>query len=69
METVTLSSKYQLVLPRGAREQLKIRPGAKFTVVTKGGVVFLVPERSVRRFRGLTKEASAKDLREKEDRL
>lgn len=36
METVTLSSKYQLVLPRGARERLQLRPGMRITVVDKG---------------------------------
>ena len=44
METVTLSSKYQLVLPRGARERLRLRPGMRITVLDKGGVLFLVPE-------------------------
>jgi AbrB family looped-hinge helix DNA binding protein len=68
MDTVTLSSKYQLVLPKRAREHLKIRPGAKFTVLSKGGVIFLVPERPVRRYRGLAKGAQG-SLREKEDRL
>jgi AbrB family looped-hinge helix DNA binding protein len=33
METVTLSSKYQLVLPRGARERLNLRPGMRITVL------------------------------------
>ena len=69
METVTLSSKYQLVLPRHAREHLKIRPGAKFTVVSKGGIIFLVPERPLRAYRGIARGVSAKSLREKKDRL
>lgn len=69
METVVLSSKYQLVLPRRAREHLKIQPGAKFTVVSKGGVIFLVPDRPVRRYRGLAKGTRGKALREKADRL
>jgi bifunctional DNA-binding transcriptional regulator/antitoxin component of YhaV-PrlF toxin-antitoxin module len=38
METVTLSSKYQLVLPRGA-ERLQLRPGMRITVLAKGGVI------------------------------
>jgi AbrB family looped-hinge helix DNA binding protein len=69
METVTLSSKYQLVLPRGARERLKIRPGAKFTVLSKGDVIFLVPERPMRTYRGIAKGARVRGLREKRDRL
>jgi AbrB family looped-hinge helix DNA binding protein len=37
MESVTLSSKYQLVVPKGARERLKLRPGMRITVLDKGG--------------------------------
>ena len=69
METVTLSSKYQLVLPRGARERLQLRPGMKITVLDKGGVIFLVPERPIRAFRGIVRGVSVKGLREKKDRL
>jgi len=69
METVTLSSKYQLVLPRGARERLNLRPGMRITVVDKGGVIFLMPERPMRAYRGIARGASPKGLREKTDRL
>ena len=69
MESVTLSSKYQLVVPRGARERLHLRPGMRITVLDKGNVIFLVPERPVRAYRGIARGASAKGLREKKDRL
>ncbi len=69
METVTLSSKFQLVLPRGARERLRLRPGMKFTVLDKGGVMFLVPERPMRAYRGVARGATAQGVREKQDRL
>ncbi len=69
METVTLSSKFQLVLPRGARERLRLRPGMRFTVLDKGGVIFLVPERPMRAYRGVARGASDRDLREKRDRF
>jgi len=68
METVTLSTKYQLVVPRGARERLKLRPGMRLTVLDKGGVIFLVPERPPRAYRGIVAGVSAKGLREKKDR-
>jgi len=68
METVTLSSKYQLVVPRAARERLALKPGAKLTVVDKGGVLFLVPSRPMRAFRGVAKGARPAALREKKDR-
>ena len=69
MTTVTLSSKYQLVLPREARERLKLRPGTRLTVIEKGGVIYLVPERSVRGFRGIAAGVAPRGLREKKDRL
>jgi AbrB family looped-hinge helix DNA binding protein len=69
METTTLSTKYQLVLPRGARAQLRLRPGMKFTVLAKGGVIFLVPERPVTAFRGVVSGAGGRELRDKTDRL
>jgi AbrB family looped-hinge helix DNA binding protein len=69
METTTLSTKYQLVLPRGARAQLRLRPGMKFTVLAKGGVIFLVPERPISAFRGIAAGATPTDLRDKTDRL
>ena len=68
METVTLSSKYQLVLPRGARERLQLRPGMRITVLDKGGVIFLVPERPLRSFRGIARGVNPGELREKKDR-
>ncbi len=69
MDTVTLSSKFQLVLPRRVRERLRLRPGMKLTVLEKGGVLFLVPERPMRAFRGLARGASDRGLREKKDRV
>lgn len=68
METVTLSSKYQLVVPRGARERLRLRPGMRITVVDKGGVIFLVPERPLSTYRGIASGVSSRGLREKKDR-
>lgn len=68
METVTLSSKFQLVLPRGPRERLGLRPGTKFTVLDKGGVIFLIPERPIRAYRGVARGVSDRGLREKRDR-
>src|SRR5262245_61502702 len=58
METVTLSTKYQFVLPRGARERLQLRPGMRITVLDKGGVIFLVPERPLRAYRRIARGAN-----------
>jgi AbrB family looped-hinge helix DNA binding protein len=43
MTTVTLSSKYQVVIPKEVREDLNLRSGAKLAVFRLGGIVQLVP--------------------------
>jgi AbrB family looped-hinge helix DNA binding protein len=69
METATISTKYQLVLPRATRERLGLRPGMKLTVLTKGEVVYLVPQRPIQRKRGVAKGTNPRGLRDKKDRL
>ena len=69
MESVTFSTKYQLVIPRRSRERLGLSPGMRVTVLEKGGVIFLVPERPIRAFRGLARGVGPRGLREKKDRL
>ena len=68
MQTVTLSTKYQLVIPSEIRKRLELEPGAKLTVVEKGGVLYLVPERPIEEMRGVARGTRRKGLREKKDR-
>jgi AbrB family looped-hinge helix DNA binding protein len=69
MKTVTLSTKYQLVIPREARERLGLEPGTRLTVIEKGGILYLVPERPISEMRGIARGTRRKGLREKKDRL
>jgi AbrB family looped-hinge helix DNA binding protein len=69
MNTVTLSTKYQLVIPREVRERLELEPGSKLTVIEKGGILYLVPERPLAEFRGIARGTRRKGIREKKDRL
>jgi AbrB family looped-hinge helix DNA binding protein len=69
MQTVTLSSKGQLVIPRELRERLDLAPGARFTVIEKGGIIYLVPERPLKALQGVARGTRRKGLREKKDRL
>ena len=69
MQTVTLSTKSQLVIPREVRERLDLEPGAKLTVLEKGGIIYLVPERPLEELRGIARGTKRKGLREKKDRL
>jgi len=69
MNSVTLSTKYQLVIPREVRERLDLEPGAKLTVIEKGGVLYLIPERPLAELRGVARGTRRKGLRDKKDRL
>jgi len=55
MSAVTVSSKYQIVIPREVRAQLGIKPGQKLQLVTIGDQVRLVQERPIREMRGFLK--------------
>jgi AbrB family looped-hinge helix DNA binding protein len=66
---VTLSSKFQVVIPLDVREKLDLSPGQKIVVVEKDGVVHLIPPRSLKETRGFVKGLDTKDLRDEEDRI
>lgn len=52
METVTLSPKFQIVIPKAIREQLGLRPSQKFSVVRDGSRIQLVPLEPARKLKG-----------------
>jgi AbrB family looped-hinge helix DNA binding protein len=52
---VTVSSKYQVVIPKDVRERLKIRPGQKVEAFALGGRIELVPVRPIKEMRGFLK--------------
>jgi AbrB family looped-hinge helix DNA binding protein len=55
MSTVTVSPKFQIVIPKAVREGLKIRPGAKLHAIVCEGRIELIPVVPVRRMRGFLK--------------
>jgi AbrB family looped-hinge helix DNA binding protein len=69
MNTVTLSTKYQLVIPREIRERLQLTPGTRLTVIEKSGILHPVSERPISELRGVARGTRPKGLRDKRDRL
>ena len=55
MATVTLSSKYQVVIPRSVRNRLGLRPGMKLQVIEYNGRVEFLPVREPAELRGVLK--------------
>ncbi len=52
METVTVSPKFQIVIPRSVRQSLGIQPGQKVQVIRYEGRIELIPLRPIRETRG-----------------
>lgn len=52
MATVTVSPKYQVVIPRAIREEFGIRPGEKVQIFVYEGRIELVRVRKMRELRG-----------------
>ena len=68
MQTVTVSPKFQVVIPRTVRESLGLRPGQKMQVVEYEGRIELIPERDIAELRGFLKGINTEFERE-EDRV
>ena len=52
MQTVTVSPKFQVVIPRPVRDNLHLTPGQKMQVIEYRGRVELIPERDIADLRG-----------------
>jgi AbrB family looped-hinge helix DNA binding protein len=68
MLSVTVSPKYQIVIPKTVREALNIRPGQKMQVIEYAGRIELMPERDIKELRGFLKGINTEFKRE-EDRV
>ena len=55
MTTVTVSPKYQVVIPREVREALGIKVGEKLDAIPYRGHIALVPVRAIKSARGFLK--------------
>jgi len=68
METSTVSTKYQVVIPKKVRKQLGIKVGQKVQILPYNGRIEIIPIESIKKARGFLKRIDTKIEREK-DRL
>jgi AbrB family looped-hinge helix DNA binding protein len=66
MQTVTVSPKYQVVIPKNIRDALKLRPGQKMSVIEYDGRIELIPDRDISELRGFLKGIDTRVEREKD---
>ena len=70
MDTVKVSPKFQVVIPKQVREQLKLRPGEELQVYVLDAAIHLHRPRSIQDLRGIAKGMKWKDAyRDRSDRF
>ncbi len=67
MQTVTLSPKFQVVIPKPVRETLRLKPGQKMHVLEYEGRIELIPDRDMEELRGFLKGINT-ELKREDDR-
>ncbi len=66
MITVTIASKYQIVIPKKIREKLKLIPAQKLQAIqTVHGISYLIPK-NVKYYKGILKEINTRIERGKD---
>jgi AbrB family looped-hinge helix DNA binding protein len=53
MTTVTISPKFQVVIPKAIRDSLQLRPGQKVQAIAFENRIELIPIRSITEMRGV----------------
>ncbi|MCU0863621.1 MAG: AbrB/MazE/SpoVT family DNA-binding domain-containing protein [Planctomycetes bacterium] len=65
--TLTISSKFQIVIPKAIRELLGLKPGQKLQAIPIGGRIELIPVRKLKDMRGFL-DGMATDVPREDDR-
>jgi AbrB family looped-hinge helix DNA binding protein len=67
-DTATLSSKFQISIPKAVREAQGWQAGQEFVFIPKGSGVLLVPVPRLEDLRGIARGAEASGYRDRRDR-
>ncbi len=66
MQSVKVSPKFQVVIPKEIRESLQLKPGQRMKIVQYENRVELIPERDVSELQGFLKGINTTFKREKD---
>ena len=67
-DTATLSTKFQISIPKAVRTEQHWDAGQEFVFIPKGKGVLLMPVPSLEDLKGLAKGANPSDYRDRKDR-
>ena len=68
MVHAVISPKFQVVIPKSVRREVGLESGQVVHMITKGGVITMVPDQPVGRMLGYLKGMRTSALREKKNR-
>jgi AbrB family looped-hinge helix DNA binding protein len=69
METVTVSKKYQIVIPEQLRKKAGIKPGDKMIAITKHGIIQYIPICPLKETKGFISGLDTENLRDETERI
>jgi len=67
-DTATLSTKFQISIPKAVRTEKHWEAGQEFVFIPKGKGVLLMPVPSLEDLKGMAKGANPSDYRDRKDR-
>jgi AbrB family looped-hinge helix DNA binding protein len=69
MARTRVSPKFQVVIPKEIRERHHLKPGQEMQVISRSGVIMLIPDRPIAGFCGILRGLPTSGYREKKERL
>ncbi len=67
MEAVTISSKYQVVIPKEVRKQFNLKPGQKIMFIPYNGTLRVIMSPPMKKARGMLKGINTENIGEEAD--
>ena len=70
MDTVTVSPKFQVVIPQSVRERMGLKPGERMVAIDRGNTIYFTRVGDIKDAKGfLGKRISSKGLRDESERF
>ena len=67
MEAVTISSKYQVVIPKEVRKRFDLKPGQKILFIPYNGSLRVIMIPPIKKARGMLRGLNPENIREEAD--
>ncbi len=69
MDSVIVSPKFQVVIPKEIRKDLGLKAGEKLVIIEKEGTIHLIPVGKLKSMRGFIHSISSKGVRDESERF